>query len=174
MKSNLDSIIAQSEHIRLRLTTEADLDYVLALEQDQENASFIFRWSREQHRRSLFDENLAHLLIEANPENKKVGFILLAGLNDDNHCFALQRIVVAEKGKGYGRQALQLIKQLVFETWKGHRLWLDVKEHNARARHLYGSEGFVVEGTWRECLRVGETFESLVIMSILSHEYSAE
>lgn len=173
MESNTVQVIAQSEHIRLRFTTEADLDFVLALEQDVENAPFIFHWSREQHRRGLLEENLAHLLIEANLENKKVGFILLAGLNDANYCFALQRIVIAEKGKGYGRQALQLIKQLVFETWKAHRLWLDVKEHNVRARHLYGSEGFVVEGTWRECLRVGETFESLVIMSILSHEYSA-
>ncbi len=35
-------------------------------------------------------------------------------------------------------------------------------------------EGFVVEGTLRECLRVGERFVSLRIMSILNRERTRE
>jgi diamine N-acetyltransferase len=47
-------------------------------------------------------------------------------------------------------------------------------EHNQRAQALYESEGFVWEGTLRECVRVGERFVSLRIMSILNRERARE
>jgi hypothetical protein len=39
----------------------------------------------------------------------------LAGLADKNQSVEFRRIVVTEKNKGYGSEALRLIKQLVFE-----------------------------------------------------------
>lgn len=60
----------------------------------------------------------------------------------------------------------------MFEKLRAHRLWLDVKEHNRTARLLYESIGFVVEGVLRDCIQVQQTYESLVIMGILEHEYS--
>ena len=42
-----------------------------------------------------------------------------------------------------------------------HRLWLDVMDHNPRARHLYASEGFTHEGTLREALFREGRFVSL-------------
>jgi RimJ/RimL family protein N-acetyltransferase len=50
-------------------------------------------------------------------------------------------------------------------------LWLDVFEHNARARHVYRSVGFVEEGVLRECVKQQERYASLVVMSILENEY---
>lgn len=79
--------------------------------------------------------------------------------------------MVTEKGKGYGKEALRLVKQLAFEELGAHRLWLDVKKQNVRARHVYESEGFVVEGVLRECLKAEAGFESLVVMSMLRDEY---
>jgi len=67
-----------------------------------------------------------------------------------------------------------MVKKLCFEEWRAHRLWLDVKEHNMRARHLYESEGFVREGVLRECIRNGETYESLIVMSMLEQEYFSQ
>jgi diamine N-acetyltransferase len=48
-----------------------------------------------------------------------------------------------------------------------------VKEHNTRARHVYETEGFVAEGKMRECLKAGDIFETLIIMSMLKDEYEA-
>jgi RimJ/RimL family protein N-acetyltransferase len=50
-------------------------------------------------------------------------------------------------------------------------LWLDVMAHNAAARHLYASEGFVPEGTLREALRRDGRYVDLVLMAILEDEY---
>lgn len=40
-----------------------------------------------------------------------------------------------------------------------------------RAKKLYESEGFIVEGCLRECLKTFDKWESLIIMSILKKEY---
>jgi RimJ/RimL family protein N-acetyltransferase len=81
------------------------------------------------------------------------------------------RIVVTDKGKGYGRAAVDAIKRYTFDTLSAHRLWLDVKEHNTRARAVYEKEDFRYEGTLRECLKGPAGFESLVVMSMLEQEY---
>ena len=156
---------------RLRATTENDLDFVLTAEQSPENSLFVTRWTREQHKAVFESRDGAHLIIETEPERRRVGYLILAGLENANGSIELGRIVVTEKGKGHGRVALRLVKQLAFAESHAHRLWLDVKEHNQRARHLYESEGFIIEGALRECLKTETGFESLVIMSILRHEY---
>ena len=63
--------------------------------------------------------------------------------------------------------------RMAFAEFGAHRLWLDVFEDNARARHLYKSLGFVYEGTLREAARRGTEFCSLHLMSMLDREYAA-
>ena len=158
-------------NIRLLRTTEDDLDFVLSAEQSAENRSFVSGWAREQHLGALTSKDLSHLIIENITDGSRVGYIILAGLADANQSIEFRRIVVTEKGKGYGREALRLVKKMAFQELKAHRLWLDVKEHNVRARHVYESEGFVAEGVLRECIKAEGGFESLVVMSMLCGEY---
>ena len=158
-------------NIRLLDTMEDDLDFVLRAEQSAENCSFISVWTREQHLSTLSSKNLSHLIIENIADGSRVGYIILAGLADANQSIEFLRIVVTEKGKGYGKEALRLVKKMAFQELKAHRLWLDVKEHNVRAKHVYESEGFVAEGVLRECIKAEVGFESLVVMSMLCGEY---
>ncbi len=156
--------------IRLRRTNESDLDFVLGAEQSAENCAFVSAWTREQHRAAFETEDLTHLVIE-NIDGKRVGYVILAGLADVNQSIEFRRIVVTEKNQGCGKQVLRQIKKLAFEELKAHRLWLDVKELNKRARHVYEAEGFITEGVLRECLKTKTGFESLVVMSMLRDEY---
>lgn len=103
--------------------------------------------------------------------NNPVGYVILVGLEDADLSINIKRLVVTDKSKGYGKQALRLIKKFAFEELQAHRLWLDVKDFNLRARYVYETGGFIVEGILRECIKTGDKFESLVLMSILAHEY---
>ena len=123
-------------------------------------------WSREQHLKALTDPNLAHLIVQ---RETRVRYIILAGLLDPNQRIEFRRIVITEKGHGYGKAALEMVKELAFETYKAHRLWLDVKAQNDRARAIYKAAGFIVEGTLRECLHSENGYDLLVIMS-MRHE----
>ncbi len=165
------SLLAQSSRIQFRWTTESDLDAVLRLEQDVENRPFIIPWTREQHREACSNPDLAYLIIETRRASHMIGFLLLAGRESPHHSIEFRRIIIADKGRGYGKEALKLVKQVVFERWKAHRLWLDVFDYNHRARHVYASEAFIEEGVLRECVSVEGRFESLVVMSLLAQEY---
>ncbi|MGH7576068.1 MAG: GNAT family N-acetyltransferase [Longimicrobiales bacterium] len=159
--------------IDLRPTRLEDLDFVLGAERDPNNARFILPWPRARHAQAMADSDLAHRIIEQGSEHARVGFVLLAGLTNPDRSVEFRRIVVTAKGQGLGRAAVRAAKQFAFVEHNAHRLWLDVKQHNARARRLYESEGFIVEGVLRECLASESGFDSLVVMSMLASEYNA-
>ena len=160
--------------VSLRRTAEGDLDFVLAAEGAEENRRFVSQWTRERHRRALSDPDQLHLVAESVGGGGPVGYVIMAGLLDANRSVEFRRVVITEKGRGYGREVLRAVKQMAFEELGAHRLWLDVMETNLRARRLYESGGFVAEGVLRECLRAEGGWESLVLMSLLEQEYGKE
>lgn len=79
--------------------------------------------------------------------------------------------MISEKGEGFGRQALRMMKKYAFENSGAHRLWLEVLENNQRAIDLYLSERFILEGNHRESFKYKGKFYSLKVMSFLTGEY---
>lgn len=75
------------------------------------------------------------------------------------------------KGKGFGREAIQLLKKLCFKKLQYHQLWLDVYDENKRAIRIYESEGFVKEGLLRDNTKTENAYRSERIYSILENEY---
>ena len=162
----------ESNSIRFRDTTENDLDFVLEAENHPDNRDFISQWSIEQHRETIASDSAFHVICETVAGGRKIGYMIIYDETKPPLCsIKLQRIVITEKGQSFGRKAMQLLKKQVFEVWKAHRLWLDVMQKNVRAQRLYLSEGFTLEGEWRECLKTPEGYETLLLMSILDREY---
>ena len=159
--------------VRLRPTAEEDLNFVLRAEWNEEDRPYVGRWPREKHLDALADDDAEHLILERSEDGAPVGYAILTGFGGGGGIFCLKRLVVSEKGRGYGRAAVRVIKDHVFDDLGAHRLWLEVFEHNARARHLYESEGFAAEGITRDSVWTGDGYCSLVVMSILESEYEA-
>lgn len=158
--------------VRLRPTMTSDLPFVLSLEQDPENLPFITPWQRTQHDAAVRFPDFRHFIIEAGADLQAAGFLILIGCRGQNGSVELKRMVVRDKGQGHGRAALRVAKKVVFDDLVGHRFWLHAKAHGERARALYESEGFVLEGTLRDAVRVDAGFESLLVMSMLDIEYA--
>lgn len=159
--------------IKMRRTEEKDLATVLREEQRLENATFINQWSYEEHLTSLSDPNISHGVFE-NASGKEIGYVILNDSQRSDGCIELMRLVIYEKGEGYGKLAISLIKKWAFQHQKAHRLWLDVKEENMRAQHVYTAQGFVKEGLLRECIKEGDRYQSLILMAILEGDYQKE
>ena len=171
MSLTMKESIEKSNRVILRYTQKEDINFVLKAEQDSDNSPYVGQWTKEEHLKSLLNTDIIHLIIDDFKQNKKIGYAILAGINNENKSIELKRIVVIDKGKGFGKEFLNLIKKLVFERLNAHRLWLDVREFNERAQNVYKSEGFNKEGVLRECILYNEKFVSLIVMSILEKEY---
>lgn len=162
--------ILTSKLLKFRKTTVDDLEYVLATEQDHENKSYITAWTKTQHMAALDHADCLHMTIE-DQERSPVGFVIIFGLENKSRNIELMRIVISEKGKGYGTASLMMIQDFVFRHLKAHRLWLDVKEHNVRARHIYKKLGFQYQEKLNEFVEKEDSDDSLVVMSMLEEEY---
>ena len=163
--------IARHKRIAIRPALKGDVEFVLEAEAIPENAEGILPWSREQHLLAMADPDAAYWMVEAETDFRLVGFLILRGLKNPDKSIELKRILITEKGCGFGREALQLAKMMAFNEFGAHRFWLDAFTENETALRLYESEGFVREGLLRECHRVGEHYKSLFILSILESEY---
>lgn len=168
----MKQINGKSDLVILRNTCEDDLDFVVNCEREPDNAQYVGQWTKEQHRNALSQEDFLHLIVEDKTTSKPAGYVIIAGLTNLNHNIEFRRFVISSKGKGLGRESVKLVKRLAFEQLNAHRLWLDVRHKNQRAKNLYKSEGFIEEGTLRECILYKENYESLIIMSILESEYT--
>lgn len=173
--------------IRLRPTLQSDITYVLSLEQDADNLPFITPWERTQHEAAIRIPDMRHFIVEGGAAFEPVGFMILIGCRNPHDSIELKRMVIQGKGQGLGRAALRVAKRLAFDELGAHRFWLDVKSRNVRAKALYDSEGFVVEGMLREAVRLepprsagaraageaADQFDSLIVLSMLRREFEA-
>lgn len=163
-------VTLKTEKVILRNTKKEDLDYVIEHENREENAQFVGNWTREQHLSSLINKDILHLVLEDIENENIVGYMIMAGIENGKN-IELKRIVISEKGRGFGKDALKLAKKLSFESLGAHRLWLDVRLKNKRAQEVYKKVGFIEEGILRECILHKGSYESLIVMSILESEY---
>jgi diamine N-acetyltransferase len=161
----------ENQHIGISETIAKDIGLIFKIENEQENKIFVMPYDKNQHLQVIDSKDEEHLTVWDKETGKIIGFIILAGLTNLNLSLEFRRIVVQSKGKGFGRQCMQLIKAYCFKKLKFHRLWLDVFEDNERAINLYKSEGFQVDGTFREVAKQGDKYRSLFLLSILDYEY---
>lgn len=159
--------------ITLQPADAAALPFILEAEAAARAKGFVSGWSEQRHRRAMASPDTAYFRAVAGDGNdgRPVGYAIVCGLEPDPVNIELKRLVIVETGHGYGRAVLRRLKSLAFDELGAHRLWLDVFVDNARARHLYASEGFVEEGVMRESGRRDDGHVSQALMSVLEHEY---
>jgi diamine N-acetyltransferase len=157
------------DRIRLTNTVSSDIDSIIDFENT--NKQFVHQYSKDKHIALLTDTDCLHLSIKRIDNNQLIGHMIIFGICNHNKVLEFRRITINEKGLGFGREAIRLLKQLCFEKLRYHRLWLDVYEDNYRAISLYESEGFVKEGTLRDNIKTDNGYRSQRIYSMIENEY---
>jgi RimJ/RimL family protein N-acetyltransferase len=75
-------------------------------------------------------------------------------------------------GKGYGRDAVQVLLDYAFRLRNAHKVWLNVNGTNERAIRAYRACGFVQEGRLRQHVWGDAQYVDLVYMGVLRDEWS--
>jgi RimJ/RimL family protein N-acetyltransferase len=163
------NIEIKGDKIRVVNTTSLHIDKIIEFENS--NKQFIHQYSKDKHLTLLNDSNCLHLSIKRIDIDKHIGYMIIFGLESDHKVLEFRRITINEKGLGFGREAIQLLKKLCFEKLKFHRLWFDVYDDNERAIRLYESEGFVKEALLRENIKTDNGYRSQRVYSMLENEY---
>ncbi len=171
----MKDILIEGKRLRLRRADISDLNYIIALEYAPENLKFIYPFDEDYHRKILESDNSekTDVIIEELETGNAAGYFMLSGLNNEANEIEWTHVIIGKKGLGYGREAMRLLKRWSFEIKNFHRAWLDCKDYNEVALHLYESEGMIREGLLRETLLTNGVYENLVVLGILDREYFA-
>jgi len=132
-----------------------------------------------QKMRAFFDrvsEGRAELVlaIVEKTSNRHIGNIGLHDINWIHRCATLA-ILIGEadaRGRGYGREAIELLVGHGFDRRNLHRMQLCVRSDNAQALRAYQAAGFQEEGRFREAMYGGGQYHDVVRMSRLNAKLS--
>ena len=167
----MNEILIEGKRLRLRQANPTDIGYIMALQYAPENLKFIVPFSEEYHREIINSDGAEKLdvIIEEIDTGIAAGYFMLREM--DSPCAEYTHVIIGRKGLGYGREALQLLMKWTFEIKKFHRVWIDCKEYNSIALHLYESSGFIREGVLREIILTNGVYENLIVLGMLDREY---
>lgn len=164
-------ILIEGQRLRLRCAGATDLEYIMELQHAPENLKFIVPFDEDYHHDIINSDGSSKLdvIIEERDTGQAVGYFMLREL--DSPCAEYTHVIIGKKGLGYGREALKLLLKWTFEVRKYHRVWIDCKDYNSIALHLYESSGFVREGVLREIILNNGVYENLIVLGMLDREY---
>jgi RimJ/RimL family protein N-acetyltransferase len=171
--------------IKLEYFTNADFDTLLDWVQDRD---LLLHWAGTQFHFPLTKEKLDWYIKDTNDFHSSstfiykavdsetgntVGHISLTSINRTNRSARITRVFVAnsERGKGVAAQMVKDLMKIGFEDLRLHRMSLGVYKTNESAIKCYIKCGFQVDGILRDIQKHGDTYWSLVEMSILEHEW---
>ena len=168
-------ILIEGKRLRLRRANVDDLDYIIALEFAPENLKFIVPFEREYQEEAAKSDGTQkmNIIIEERETESRAGYFMVEGLDTKTKEMEWTHVIIGRKGLGYGHEAMKLLKAWTFDVKKFHRGWLDCKDYNEIAIHLYESEGLIKEGIIRDTLLTEGVYENLIIFGMLEQEYQA-
>ncbi|MBR0262230.1 MAG: GNAT family N-acetyltransferase [Selenomonadaceae bacterium] len=167
----MNEILIEGKRLRLRRANSTDLNYIMTLQYAPENLKFVVPFDENYHREIINSDGSKKLdvIIEEIDTGLAAGYFMLREL--DSPCIEFTHVIIGRKGLGYGREALRLLMKWSFEIKDFHRVWIDCKDYNKIALHLYESLGFVREGFLREIILTDGVYENLIVLGMLDTEY---
>ncbi len=142
-----------------RAMTVNDLDTVLAIEA----ASYSFAWSRGNFIDSLAAGHRCELRLD--PAGRCLGYCVAMHGYEEMH---LLNITVAPAHRRQGHARAMLLRLADDARARGDRkLWLEVRQSNVDARHLYEALGFEAVGLRRGYYPAAQGREDALVMSLL-------
>ena len=116
---------------------------------------------------------LFYFTIRKQEDNYLVVFIRIELMDWNHRTASLQHGIgnAADRGQGFGTQALNLMLHYAFTELNLHRVTLDVFEYNPRAVRSPEKAGFVVEGHERKTLHRDGNYWDVIFMGVLREEW---
>lgn len=159
-----------TERLSIVEAVESEIDTIIGFEKHKDNRNFIWIGTYEEHKAEIEDQNHLLLVFKRKGDQEIVGYALIR-MDFKSEIFELRRIVISEKGNGYGREAMEALLKYAFEERNMNRFWLDVYPDNTIGIKLYESFGMHRDGVLRQNYKAERGYLDQIIYSMLKSEY---
>ena len=159
-----------TDRMKIRSAVESDINLIIEIEQHPDNRDFIWVGTYEEHLSEINDNQHLLLVFHRIEDNLPIGYSL-SRIDFDWEVYELRRFVITDKGKGYGREAMNAHLKYAFEDLKINRFWLDVFPDNTAGIGLYESLKMHRDGVLRQSYKADRGYLDQIIYSMLKNEY---
>ena len=131
--------------VHLREITKENLDAVLELKVAKEQEDYVSTVVQSLAQAWVYRDTAYPFAIY--DDDVLVGFVMM-GFYEVKQQYTLWKLLIDERyqHRGYGRQAVELAKRYLIDTFGVAEIYLGVHEDNAAAIRLYQSVGFTATG----------------------------
>ncbi|WP_378187196.1 GNAT family N-acetyltransferase [Aquimarina sp. W85] len=171
-------VTLKGELIYLRALEPTDLEFIYAIENDEKvwevsstqtpYSRFLIKQYLENSHQDIYEAKQLRLVI-CTYDDAILGLIDLYNFNP-THARVGVGILIAEtanRGKGYGSEALQLVIQYVFTYLHVHQLYANIAEKNSRSLKLFEANGFKKVGIKKDWNRDKDGFQNELLYQLI-------
>lgn len=169
----------QGKHINLRALEPADLNFLYVVENKEEFweisstqtpfSKEILRNYLENSYRDIYEVKQLRLVIDKN--GKPIGLIDVFDFDPKNLRAGIGILIDSEanRGKGYGKEALKLLCHYCFTHLNLHQVYANISEDNIESRKLFELLGFEKIGLKKDWNFVHGNFKNIVLYQLIAH-----
>jgi ribosomal protein S18 acetylase RimI-like enzyme len=125
--------------MEIRNALENELELFQSFEAGEDTKEYIIPYTMEKH---IEEFNKAGIVYKTILNGSKIIGFMILNLEEDGKSVEFRRIVINEKGKGFGMMAIKYLDYIVKEEYIRNRIWLDVYANNERGIHIYEKCGY--------------------------------
>ena len=131
--------------VHLRKITKENLDAVLELKTTKEQEAYVSTVAHSLAQAWVYRDTAYPFAVY--DDEVLVGFVMM-GFYESKQQYTLWKLLIDERyqHRGYGKQAVELAKQYLIDTFGVAEIYLGVHEDNETAIRLYQSTGFTATG----------------------------
>ena len=161
-----------TERVLILDADESNINFIIEMEKHPDNRDFVWTGTYEEHLSEIKDNQHLLLIFRRIEDNVPIGYSL-SRVDFKSEVYELRRIVITDKGKGYGREVMKAHLKYAFEDLKMNRFWLDVFLDNIAGIKLYESLKMHCDGILRQNYKADRGYLDQIVYSMLKNEYFA-
>lgn len=167
------------KNIDLRALEPEDLDFLFQIENNEEFweisstqtpfSKFVLKKYLENSHRDIYEVKQLRLVV-CDKKGGSLGLIDLFDFDPKNRRAGIG-IVIDKKenrGKGYGKEALELLCGYCFSQLNLHQVYANIFEGNNKSQQLFESLGFEKVGLKKEWNLAGSTFKNEFLYQLIN------
>jgi RimJ/RimL family protein N-acetyltransferase len=176
--------ILRGEHVYLRAVEPEDADRIHGWYEHADTSRLMGEFPRSLARRRIDVDTAIResgrdwyaFVICLVADDRPIGRMDLFEIDKVNGSagFGMAIGVHAERGRGYGTDAVNALLDFCFGQLRLERVWLVTDSVNERAQHVYRKAGLVEEGRLRRAFYQDGVYQDDVRMAILRADWAAQ
>lgn len=161
-------MILENKKLKLISTTHDDPD----IKEQLQKQSFIHNLTEV---RQYAQPMPAEIIFRIEADDRLIGEVALKSIKWYNRKAEISIFIFDDyQKKGFGKSALRLMMDYVFNTMNFHRLEAEVMAFNEEGKHIFEEAGFILEGSLREAKYLNGRYYDILRYGLLRRECSAD